>query len=138
MLSKSVKWLLVTLMIVSVVLVACGATPEPEPTAAPTEAAQPTSPPKETLKVAFVYVAPRSSQDLLRRRQIIQASARTCYGLPAGAKFTGIDGLNGVTVVCRRMDKALGTKYAERVENYRKFLQKNNGYFIVIQPESAY
>ncbi|MCL7453295.1 MAG: BMP family ABC transporter substrate-binding protein, partial [Anaerolineae bacterium] len=58
MLSKNVKWLLIGLVIVSMVLAACGATSEPEATSAPTEAAQPTSPPKETLRVAFVYVAP--------------------------------------------------------------------------------
>jgi 4-hydroxybutyryl-CoA dehydratase/vinylacetyl-CoA-Delta-isomerase len=76
--------------------------------------------------VPFVYIAPKTSQDLSRRRQIIQTAARTCFGFPAGAKFTGIDGLNAVAVVCQRMDTALGTKYAERVENYRKFLQKTD------------
>jgi 4-hydroxybutyryl-CoA dehydratase/vinylacetyl-CoA-Delta-isomerase len=76
--------------------------------------------------VPFVYVPARSSQDLHRRRQIIQTLARTCFGWPGGAKFTGIDGLNGAAVVCRRMDKKLGTDYTQRVENYRKFLQKTD------------
>lgn len=76
--------------------------------------------------VPFVYVAPKTSKDLLRRRNLIQVSARTCFGMPALAKFTGIDGLNAITVVCRRMDKALGAKYTERLENYRKFLQKTD------------
>jgi basic membrane protein A and related proteins len=58
MLSRTARWLLVSLMIVSVVLAACGPTQEPEPTSPPTEVAQPTSPPKDKLKVAFVYVAP--------------------------------------------------------------------------------
>lgn len=76
--------------------------------------------------VPFVYVAPKSSKDLMRRRDLIQVGARTCMGTPAMAKFTGIDGLNAVTVVCHRMDTALGTRYSERVENYRKFLQKTD------------
>jgi len=76
--------------------------------------------------VSFVYVAARNSQDLLRRRQIIQTMARTCFGLPGGAKFTGIDGLNAVAVVCRRMDKKLNTDYAKRVEAYRRFLQETD------------
>ncbi len=63
MLSKSVRWLLVTLLVASFLLAACGPTPEPapEPTAEPTtapEVAAPTSPPKDIVKVAFVYVAP--------------------------------------------------------------------------------
>lgn len=61
MLSKSVRWLLATTLFVSLVLAACGPAPTPEPTAAP-EVSAPTSPPaaepKETLKAAFVYVAP--------------------------------------------------------------------------------
>ncbi|NLF15315.1 MAG: BMP family ABC transporter substrate-binding protein, partial [Anaerolineaceae bacterium] len=62
MLSKSVRWLLATTLFVSLVLAACGPAPTPEPTAAP-EVSAPTSPPaaaepKETLKVALVYVAP--------------------------------------------------------------------------------
>jgi basic membrane protein A len=64
MLPKKVQWLVATLIILSMVLVACGTTPAPEATTEPTQApqptvaAQPTSPPKDKLKVAFVYVAP--------------------------------------------------------------------------------
>jgi 4-hydroxybutyryl-CoA dehydratase/vinylacetyl-CoA-Delta-isomerase len=76
--------------------------------------------------VPFVYVAGRTAKDLMRRRQIIQTLARTCFGLPGGAKFTGIDGLNAVAVVSRRMDNKLGTSYAERVEQYRGFLQRTD------------
>jgi len=76
--------------------------------------------------VPFVYVAARSAEDLLRRRRIIQLLARACFGLPGGAKFTGVDGLNAVSVVCRRMDRALGTGYTERVEKYRRFLQQTD------------
>ena len=59
---KGIRWLLATLMIASLALAACG--PTAEPTSAPTTAVeatatpQPTSPPKESVKVAFVYVAP--------------------------------------------------------------------------------
>ena len=51
---------------------------------------------------------------------------RTCFGKPSGAKFTGKDGLNALTVVTPRIDKQFGTNYAERVEAYRKYLQKND------------
>jgi 4-hydroxybutyryl-CoA dehydratase / vinylacetyl-CoA-Delta-isomerase len=76
--------------------------------------------------VSFVYVPARNANDLLRRREIIQLVSRTCYGFPGGAKFTGIDALNALTVVSRRIDKAVGTKYIERVEKFRKLLMKND------------
>lgn len=77
--------------------------------------------------VHFTFIPGKSSHDLLRRRQIIQTAARCCFGLPAGAKFTGIDGLNALAVVCRRVDRAMETtNYTERIEAYRKHLQKTD------------
>lgn len=76
--------------------------------------------------VPFVYVAPKSSQDLMRRRKIIQTASRTSFGIPMASKFTGVDGLNAVTLICRRMDKKFGTNYSERVEDYRHFLHKTD------------
>jgi 4-hydroxybutyryl-CoA dehydratase/vinylacetyl-CoA-Delta-isomerase len=38
----------------------------------------------------------------------------------------GKDGLNAITVVTPRIDKQFGTHYTEHVEQYRKFLQKND------------
>jgi basic membrane protein A len=64
MVPKQVRWLFATVLILTLLLAACGPTPEPtaQPEATepppPTEEAQPTSPPKESLKAAFVYVAP--------------------------------------------------------------------------------
>jgi len=75
---------------------------------------------------SFVFMPERSSKDLFRRREIIQLGARVAYGKGTPAKFTGIDGLNAVTVVSRRMDKKLGTNYTERIENFRKHLQKTD------------
>jgi basic membrane protein A len=62
MLPKRVQWLLATLTVLALVLAACGPTPEPTeapiPTAVPEVEVQPTSPPKEEIKAALVYVAP--------------------------------------------------------------------------------
>ena len=61
---KSVRWLIATLVILTLVLAACGPkaapTEVPEPTIAPqpTEEVKPTSPPEDKLKAAFVYVGP--------------------------------------------------------------------------------
>lgn len=76
--------------------------------------------------VSFVFMPQKSREDLLRLREIVKLWARICYGKPSGAKFVGKDGLNAVTVVAQRVDKKLATNYAERVEEYRKYLQKND------------
>jgi 4-hydroxybutyryl-CoA dehydratase/vinylacetyl-CoA-Delta-isomerase len=76
--------------------------------------------------VPFVFMPQRSAKDLLRLREVVKLMARICYGRPSGAKFTGKDGLNALTVVTPRIDKQFGTNYAERVEQYRKYLQKTD------------
>jgi 4-hydroxybutyryl-CoA dehydratase/vinylacetyl-CoA-Delta-isomerase len=75
--------------------------------------------------VSFFYIPPRSQKDLLRRREIIQVLTRACLGLSL-PQLAGSDGLNALAVVCGRMDNKLGTNYSERVEAYRKHLQKNH------------
>lgn len=74
----------------------------------------------------FVFKPAENAEDLLRRREIIQLMARTCFGMPAGAKFTGIDALHSLTAVCRRMDEELGTSYAPRVEAFREICKQND------------
>ena len=76
--------------------------------------------------VPFILSAQRSKEDLLRLRDVVKLMARSCFGKPSGAKFVGKDGLNAVTVVSQRIDKKYGTNYAKNVENYRKYLQKND------------
>lgn len=75
-------------------------------------------------RVSFALQPQRSREDLLRLREIVKLWARVCFGKPPGAKFVAKDGLNAVTVVSRRVDRKYGTRYAENVESYRKYLQK--------------
>jgi len=77
-------------------------------------------------RVSFVLMPQRSREDLLRLREIVKLWARVCFGKPPGAKFVAKDGLNAVTVVSQRIDKKYGTHYAENVEAYRRYLQKND------------
>jgi len=77
-------------------------------------------------EISFVFTPARSADDLLRFRDIIQFLARTRFGQPGGAKFTGVDALHSLTVGSRRIDKEINTNYTERVEKYRKYLQKND------------
>ena len=77
-------------------------------------------------RVSFALQPQRTREDLLRLREMVKLWARVCFGKPTGAKFVAKDGLNSVTVVSRRVDKKYGTNYAENVEAYRKYLQKND------------
>jgi 4-hydroxybutyryl-CoA dehydratase / vinylacetyl-CoA-Delta-isomerase len=81
---------------------------------------------EEGEEVSFNFMPLRKKEDLFHRREIVRTLARMCFGKPSGAQFTGIDGLNAVTVVSRRVDKAFGTNYSERVAAFRKYLQKND------------
>lgn len=76
--------------------------------------------------VPFVFMPQKNAQDLLRLREWVQLSGRICFGKPSGAKFTGKDGLNALTVVTPRIDKKFGTGYAKRVDDYRKYVQKSD------------
>jgi len=81
---------------------------------------------EEGERVSFALMPQRSREDLIRLREIVKLWARVCLGKPPGAKFVAKDGLNALTVVSQRIDKKYGTNYAERVEAYRKHLQKND------------
>jgi 4-hydroxybutyryl-CoA dehydratase/vinylacetyl-CoA-Delta-isomerase len=81
---------------------------------------------EEGERVSFALIPQKSREDLLRLREVVKLWARVCLGKPPGAKFVAKDGLNAVTVVSQRIDKTYGTHYAERVEGYRRFLQKND------------
>ncbi len=74
-------------------------------------------------RVSFVFQQQKTRADLMRLREIVKLWGRVCYGKPSGAKFVGKDGLNAVTVVAPRVDRALGTNYTKNVDSYRKLLQ---------------
>lgn len=74
----------------------------------------------------FVFKPSTSAKDLLRRREFIQLSARSCYGVAGAAKFTGIDGLNSITSISRRLDRETGSSYMPRVEAFRQELKKTD------------
>lgn len=76
-------------------------------------------------EVSFAFVEPRTQEDLAKRRRIWQMYYN--YGLSRGTvKYTGVDALNAATDAARKMDAALGTKYSGRVDEYRKWCQKND------------
>jgi 4-hydroxybutyryl-CoA dehydratase/vinylacetyl-CoA-Delta-isomerase len=74
--------------------------------------------------VNFLLVPPKSSEDLLRRRECFITGMRSLGGIVLHCM--GIDALAACTVAANKMDKQLGTHYVERVETYRKYLQKKD------------
>jgi 4-hydroxybutyryl-CoA dehydratase/vinylacetyl-CoA-Delta-isomerase len=76
--------------------------------------------------ISVIYEAAKEPEDLLRRRRIVIETGRICYGFPAGIRWVGRDVLDAVAIVARRMDRALGTKYAKKVETYREYLVRND------------
>jgi len=76
--------------------------------------------------VSFVFLPPKNSEDLIRRRKILQTLVRTTVGRFASAKLVGNDVLSSLTIISRRIDRKLKTNYSERVEAFRKHLLKND------------
>jgi len=73
--------------------------------------------------VHFLWTPPRTTEDLIRRRQVyIQASRTGGVGLHS----MGVDALTASRVLAGRVDAQLGTDYTDRVEAYRKHLQKTD------------
>ncbi len=73
--------------------------------------------------VQFLWTAPKTADDLLRRREVYISGAR--FG-GIHLHCMGVDGLASCRALAGRVDKALGTNYTERVEAYRKYVQKTD------------
>ena len=78
---------------------------------------------KDGEDVHFLWTPPKSSEDLVHKRA---AYVEGCRYNAGGQHSMGVDALAATRTLAGRMDKALGTKYTERVEAYRKYLQKTD------------
>ncbi|MBN2034472.1 MAG: hypothetical protein JW836_14455 [Deltaproteobacteria bacterium] len=74
--------------------------------------------------VNALFISPKTPEDLLKRRNIFLTTWRTGGGTQLHCM--GIDALEASRIVADRMDGRLGTHYVERVEAYRKHLQKGD------------
>ena len=72
------------------------------------------------------FLAPRSPEDLLRRRKLVETGSRICFGFPPFAKEGGSDAVNALDVITSHCDAALRTRYASRVESFRQYLQRED------------
>ncbi len=69
------------------------------------------------------FQEPRTMEDLLLRRELIESTSRLRCGLPPFAKEIGGDGLNSLTVVAAEVDGQARTGYADRVKAFRQHCQ---------------
>jgi len=72
------------------------------------------------------FLAPRSPEDLLKRRKLCETGSRICFGFPPFAKEGGSDAVNALAVIAAHCDAASGTAYAQRVEAFRRHLMRED------------
>jgi 4-hydroxybutyryl-CoA dehydratase / vinylacetyl-CoA-Delta-isomerase len=70
----------------------------------------------------FLWKQPRTSEDLVKRRNLYL----TCMRWGASMSGMGPDSLAATGIVSKRIDKAMGTRYAEAVEDYRRHLRETD------------
>ncbi len=71
-------------------------------------------------RIMFLWNQPKTSEDLIKRRQVYLTAMRLGARLPG----MGPDALAASGIVAARMDKRLGTHYTDAVEDYRQHLKK--------------
>ena len=74
--------------------------------------------------INFLLTSPKTPEDLLRRRECYTVGIRSGGGVIVHCM--GADALAAFSVAAQVMDSKLQTGYMERVEQYRKHLQKND------------
>ena len=72
------------------------------------------------------FLPPRSPEDLLRRRKLVEVGSRICFGFPPFAKEGGSDAVNALAILTAHCDQAHGTPYAQRLEAFRRYLQRED------------
>jgi 4-hydroxybutyryl-CoA dehydratase / vinylacetyl-CoA-Delta-isomerase len=72
------------------------------------------------------FVPPRTPEDLLRRRKLVEIGSRICFGFPPFAKEGGSDAVNALAVIAAHCDAKSGTHYAQRVESFRSHLKRGD------------
>lgn len=68
------------------------------------------------------YAIPRTADDLLKRREIIESASRTANSVIPFLKDIGSDAIFTLATVTPMVDTAYGTNYAARVEAWRRHI----------------
>ncbi len=81
------------------------------------------------------YKLPTSSEDLLRRRELIELGTRAGRGVVQLIKEIGTDFLFAHTVVARQMEERLKSPYHERLEVYHRLVSRADFAMAVAQTD---
>lgn len=71
--------------------------------------------------VSRYYQLPRSPEDLLKRRDLIEYGSQLGLSMPLFIKAIGTDSLNALHIVCDALDRDRGTEYSQRVAAHRAY-----------------
>ncbi|MDE0685512.1 MAG: 4-hydroxybutyryl-CoA dehydratase, partial [Candidatus Poribacteria bacterium] len=69
-------------------------------------------------RVSRYFLPPANTEDLLKRREMIETSTRVGSGVVLLIKEIGTDALFSLRLVARQIDEKYGTGYLDRVKNY--------------------
>ncbi|MGE3538072.1 MAG: 4-hydroxyphenylacetate 3-hydroxylase N-terminal domain-containing protein [Candidatus Tectimicrobiota bacterium] len=86
-------------------------------------------------EISRYYALPRSSEDLLKRSQLIETATGLGRTLVVLIKEIGTDALFALHMVARRMDKALTTDYLSRVKSFYEYCARNDLALAVAQTD---
>lgn len=69
-------------------------------------------------RVSRYYIPPTNTEDLLKRREMIETSTREASGVVLLIKEIGTDALFAMTLNAKKVDEKYGTDYLARVQKY--------------------
>lgn len=76
--------------------------------------------------ISRFYEIPRTGEDLLKRRELIEYGSREANSLVPFLKDIGSDAIFTLSAITPMVDADSGTEYASRVEAYRQHVAKND------------
>jgi 4-hydroxybutyryl-CoA dehydratase/vinylacetyl-CoA-Delta-isomerase len=76
--------------------------------------------------VSRYYQLPRTPDDLLKRRELIEYGSQLGLSMPLFIKAIGSDCLNALHIVCEALDRDRGTAYSARVAAHRAYCATND------------
>ena len=85
--------------------------------------------------ISRYFVSPTNTDDLLKRREMIETSTRLGSGVVLLIKEIGTDALFALSLVAKRIDEGYGTDYLKRVEAYHQHCQQEDLSMAVAQTD---
>ncbi len=91
--------------------------------------------PESKEEMSRYFLMPRSSEDLLKRSELIETACREGGALVVLAKAVGSDALFGLLRTTKRIDESLGTAYYPKVKEFYDYAWKKDLSFALAQTD---